>query len=206
MAYDGLFAGLAAFVFVTFMVTMLIVLAVAVMQIIGQWKMFEKAKEEGWKAIIPVYNQVVMCNLVGVSPWWILIVFCLGVLTAIPFLGILIAFVYTIAILYFLVVYSISIARSYGKEDVWALGLIFLSPVFFLLLGISKDVKYVGPKPMEDPVWDWLVVTFGGNNKADVTEAKVEEVKTIKCPKCKKEIPDGVKYCPECGKEVKGKK
>jgi len=190
MSYEstlaGAFAGLAAFVIIIFVFSMLLVLAVAIMQLIGQWKMFEKAKEDGWKAIIPVYNQVVMCNLVGVSPWWILIVFCLGVLTVIPILGIFIAFVYTVAILYFLVIYSISIARSYGKEDMWALGLIFLTPVFFLLLGINKDTKYVGAKPMEDPVWDWLVATFGGNNNNNVSEAKVEEVKTVECPKCKK--------------------
>ena len=36
----------------------LISLAIAVVSIIGMWKMFTKAGEEGWKSIIPVYNAI----------------------------------------------------------------------------------------------------------------------------------------------------
>ncbi len=201
----GIFAGLAAFVIVIFFVTMIIALAAIIMQVVGQWKLFTKAKEEGWKAIIPVYNQVVMCRLVGVSPWWILIVVCLGVLSAIPVIGILISLVYSASIIYFIVILSVSIVRSYGKEDIWALGLIFLTPIFYLILGLSKETKYLGPKPMNDPIWDWLVKTFGGSDNK-VSEAKVTEVNMVKCPNCKADIAEGTKFCPNCGKKVEGKK
>ncbi len=204
-AFAGLFAGTAAIIIMLVVIIMIISLAVAAMQIIGQWKLFTKAKEEGWKAIIPVYNQIVLCKLVGVSPWWILIVFSLGVLSSIPILGALIAVCYTAAIIYFLVILNISVARSYGKDDVWAIGLIFLAPVFYLILGLSKDTKYVGAKPMNDPVWEWLVKTF--NTEDDkVSEAKVTEVNMIKCPKCDAEIAEGTKFCPNCGKKIGGKK
>ena len=49
-ADTGFWAAFAGF----FIIMMLFVLAIAVVAIIGMWKMFTKAGEEGWKSIIPV--------------------------------------------------------------------------------------------------------------------------------------------------------
>ena len=36
---------------------------------IGLYKMFEKAGEAGWKALIPIYNKIVWADIVGRPRW-----------------------------------------------------------------------------------------------------------------------------------------
>ena len=93
-------AGLALFGGL-FIVYMLICLAITVVTIIGMWKVFTKAGEEGWKSIIPVYNIITLCKIIGVSPWWILIIFGASILSLIPILGILIGLAEMVAAVYF---------------------------------------------------------------------------------------------------------
>ena len=42
------------------MITMLIGLILAVIKLIGKWKIFKKAGRKGWEAIIPIYNIIVL--------------------------------------------------------------------------------------------------------------------------------------------------
>ena len=135
------FAGMMIFV-------SLISIAIAVVSIIGMWKMFTKAGEEGWKSIIPVYNAITLCKIVGVNPWWILIVFVSGLLSIIPILGYL---VYLAVIIYFSVLLSVS-TNSFGKDTGFAVGLFFLSPIFYCILGFGS-AKYEGAKPMNDIIF-----------------------------------------------------
>lgn len=55
------------------MVYLVIILAIAVIQIIAMWKIFTKAGEQGWKSIIPIYNVVILFKISGLSPWLILV-------------------------------------------------------------------------------------------------------------------------------------
>ncbi len=50
-------------------VFLLAIFAIAVLVIVGWWKIFEKAGEAGWKAIIPIYNVIVLLRISG-KPWW----------------------------------------------------------------------------------------------------------------------------------------
>ncbi len=146
---DG--AGLALFGGL-FIVYMLICLAIAVVTIIGMWKVFTKAGEEGWKSLIPVYNIYTLCKIIGVSPWWILIVFGAGVLSAIPILGILIGLAEMVATVYFGILVAKSTANAFGKDTGFAVGLYFLGPIFYCILGFGK-AKYEGAKPMNDIIF-----------------------------------------------------
>lgn len=127
----------------------LVAAAISVIGIIGQWKAFKKAGKNGWEAIIPFYNLVVACQISGVSPWWVLI-YLLGttVLNVIPVIG---SFAALACSVYFLILLNVSVARSFGKETGFAVGLIFLNPIFWFVLG-GNNVQYVGPTPMNDVV------------------------------------------------------
>lgn len=144
----GVFAVLGGFI----LIMSLIGLAIAIVSIIGMWKMFTKAGEEGWKAIIPVYNVYTLCKIIGVSPWWILIIFGAGVLSAIPILGILIGLAETVASIYFGILVAKSTANAFGKDTGFAVGLYFLGPIFYCILGFGK-AKYEGAKPMNDIIF-----------------------------------------------------
>jgi len=100
-------------------------LLVAVLVIAGMWKVFTKAGKPGWAAIIPIYNVVVLLQIAGKPLWWIVLLF-------IPIVNIVIA-----------VMVMISVAKAFGKGTGFALGLLFLSPIFIPILGFS-DAQYTG--------------------------------------------------------------
>ena len=100
-------------------------LLVAVLVIAGMWKVFTKAGKPGWASIIPIYNVVVLLQIAGKPIWWIVLLF-------IPIVNIVIA-----AMIW------IGVAKAFGKGTGFALGLLFLSPIFIPILGFS-DAQYIG--------------------------------------------------------------
>ncbi|ODA34618.1 DUF5684 domain-containing protein [Planctopirus hydrillae] len=108
------------------LVVMLFTFALLVLFFAGLWKVFTKAGKPGWAAIIPIYNFIVMLEIVGRPLWWI-------ILMLIP----CVSFVVWIVIL-------IDLAKSFGKDVAWGLGLAFFGFIFFPLLGFG-NAKYVGP-------------------------------------------------------------
>lgn len=106
--------------------TILIYLAVVVIYIAAEWKIYEKAGKPGWAVLIPFYNIYVLLKIVGRPGWWLLLFF-------IPLVNIIIGIIVTN-----------DLAKSFGQGVGFTLGLIFLSPVFILLLGFG-NYKYIGP-------------------------------------------------------------
>ena len=130
--------GLVGVMLVFVIMIMLICITLGILQIIGTWKILTKANKPGWGALIPFYNQYLLCKITGVNPWWIVIVICSGFLSFIPVIGGLLSFA---ASIYFAILLNVSLARSFGKEDSYAVGLILLAPIFYFILG-TKDTKY----------------------------------------------------------------
>src|SRR4051812_42634419 len=50
-----------------------IYLAVFLLVVIGLWKVFEKAGQPGWAAIIPVVNLYFLCKVAGRPGWWVIL-------------------------------------------------------------------------------------------------------------------------------------
>ena len=103
----------------------LVWLAVVLLMIAALWKIFVKAGEPGWAAIIPIYNAIVILKIVGRPVWWL-------VLFLIPFVNLVVGFI---------VVFDT--AKAFGKGAGFALGMIFLGPIFYPVLAWS-DAKYQG--------------------------------------------------------------
>lgn len=101
--------------------------------IVGLWKMFEKAGEPGWPAIIPVYNLYKLCEITMGYGWY-----CLRLLVFfIPIVGWIGGF-------YFLYQICKATAQAYGQSEGWAFGYLLLSPIFYCLTGFG-DASYYGP-------------------------------------------------------------
>ena len=107
------------------MVVFLIYMAVIVLIIASMWKIFTKAGEPGWAAIVPIYNMVVLLKIVGKPVWWI-------ILMLIPFVNIVI-----------FVMLAIALAQCFGKGAGFGIGLILLPFVFYPMLGFGS-AQYQG--------------------------------------------------------------
>jgi hypothetical protein len=101
-------------------------LAFTILMIAAWWKIFSKAGQPGWAAIIPIYNWIVWCKIVGRPWWWIL-------LLLIPFVNLII-----------LIILMIDLAKSFGKGVGFGIGLILLAVIFFPILGFGS-AQYQGP-------------------------------------------------------------
>lgn len=61
-------------------------LAIIVVMVASMWKIFTKAGKPGWAAIVPIYNLVVLLEIVNKPVWWILLFF-------IPFVNFIMAII-----------------------------------------------------------------------------------------------------------------
>jgi hypothetical protein len=104
----------------------LIYVAFIVLYLVAGWVVYTKAGEQGWKSLIPIYNWYVLLKIVGRPGWWL-------ILYLIPFVNFVIH-----------IIVSIDLAKSFGKGIGFALGLIFLAPIFYLILAFG-DATYRGP-------------------------------------------------------------
>ena len=150
---NGLTANEAAFlggIAGSILVAIIIVAIVFyILQVIAGWKVFEKAGEKGWKALIPFYNTYIFFKITGMTTWfWVLfgISFLSGLVsgatgfdsselqnntyTGVNLFG---AICYCATGIFATVIaiwYCIRLSKVFGHGTAFALGLIFLSPIF----------------------------------------------------------------------------
>lgn len=100
-------------------------LAILVFFIVVMWKIFTKAGQPGWAAIIPIYNVYIMLKIAGKPGWWLL-------LFLIPIVNLVIGIMVVVAL-----------AQSFGKGVGFAIGMILLSFIFYPILAFGS-AQYVG--------------------------------------------------------------
>ena len=120
-------AGLGLFLAI-YGVVFLIAMALNIIVIIGQWKIFVKAGKPGWASIIPIYSTIVMLDIIKRPVWWIALL--LLVPGASLVLGIMMA---------------MDLAQCFGKSQGWGVGMLWLlSFIGYPMLGFGKDT-YTAP-------------------------------------------------------------
>lgn len=100
-------------------------LAFMVLYVAALWKIFEKAGKPGWAAIVPIYNLIVWMEIIRKPGHWVL-------LMLIPYIGV----IWQVWALNLLV-------KSFGKDEGYTIGCLFLPFVFFPILGFG-DAQYLG--------------------------------------------------------------
>ena len=123
-----------------------------VLCVVGLYKMFVKAGEPGWKAIIPIYNTYIMFKISWkTSMFWIFFftyivgyVLCQVVSVASPAetTGLILAIIGFILLVIAIVVNVIMchrLSKSYGHGVGYTIGLIFLNLIFTLILGLGSS-------------------------------------------------------------------
>lgn len=150
---------------------------ITVLTIIAFWKIFQKAGEKGWKAIIPFYNQYTEFKIFWTTKWfWITFIVVaslmmigsvavgLAIFTAIDagieasilsdasrisallgaggaLFGILIIMAGGIFCIIIDIMLKNRISKSFGHGAGFTCGLVFLEPIFIMILAFNKD-KY----------------------------------------------------------------
>lgn len=112
MNYDD---GSAASAAASLPITLLSVV-LGVLTIIALWKIFTKAGEHGWAAIVPLYNAYVEFRVAGFNPW-------LFLLLLIPIVNVVMV-----------ILVAVRIGTAFGKSLVWSIFLLILLPVIGLLI------------------------------------------------------------------------
>ena len=97
---------------------------------------YKKAGKKAWAPFIPIYRNVVMLKICGMSPWWLL-------LLCIPIIGWAFLWVVSVASKFML-------AESFGKGAGFGFGLWLLAPIFETILVFSRKTKYIGFEEIEE--------------------------------------------------------
>ena len=121
-AATGILAFLGIILFIGFIIWLIMVIAF--------WKIFTKAGKPGWAAIIPIYNTIVLLEIVGKPVWWIILLIFPP--TALIF-GI-----WTINLL----------SKSFGQSEGFTIGLLLLGIIFYPILAFG-NYQYLGPSAAE---------------------------------------------------------
>ena len=110
------FGQLTAAAIVIVILLGLIALAIAVFFIIAHCKVFTKAGEAWWKALIPVYNSWIETKIAGLAWWWFPIFIGVATLSGIKNLSAILGFV----IILISFNYNYNIAKKFGKSNGFA--------------------------------------------------------------------------------------
>jgi hypothetical protein len=104
---------------------MIFYFAILILIIVSYWKIFVKAGKPGWAAIIPIYNFIVLLEIVGKPVWWFL-------LMLIPLVNII-----------FIIIIIHRLSLSFGQGAGITILLLLLPFIGFPMLAFG-DSKYVG--------------------------------------------------------------
>lgn len=97
------------------------------LMIVSSWFIFQKAGKPGWASLIPIYNVVVMLEIIGRPTWWVLLMF-------VPFVNVIVG-----------LMMLFKLVKVFGKGFGFGLGSLFLPFIFLPILAFGKSV-YTRPE------------------------------------------------------------
>ncbi len=146
------------------LIYLVICVAWLVLQIVAWWKIFTKAGQPGWKCLIPVYNQYTQFKITW-DPlyFWVMIALVIGFVVLMP-LGIFIGgimgvLIGLLAVVAYVAAFVIGItathrlSQAFGHGVGFTLGLLFLQPIFTLILGLGGDQYRGNPYASQGPAF-----------------------------------------------------
>ena len=110
----------------------LFALVIQAIHFLGTWKLYKKAGRKTWEAIVPVYNAIVLMQIINRPKWWVILFF-------IPVINLLI----------FPVVW-VETARSFGRNsssDTW-LSILTLG-LYIFYINYMLEVNYIKDRSLK---------------------------------------------------------
>ena len=116
-------------------------LAVQLIHFGGSWKLYQKAGRKSWEALIPIYNAVVLMEIIRRPKWWVVLLF-------IPIINLMI----------FPVVW-VETLRSFGKYSSLdtALGILTFG-LYTYTINYNENVQYQADRSLVPRTWfgEWI--------------------------------------------------
>lgn len=128
--YEAIMAAYGVFI----IICMIFSLLISVFIIVCMWKIFTKAGEEGWKAIIPFYNSWILAKMVANNNVLVFLLTMGSFLSIIPVLG----WILSIAGLVGAVMMDLGLAKVFGKDTLFGVLLIFFPYVMIPILAFGS--------------------------------------------------------------------
>lgn len=91
----------------------------------ANWILYKKANKSGISSIIPIYNVIVLLQIISLPAWQ------------------LIMFLIPLVNIYFIIMIPFKLAKAFGKDNRFGFGLLFFPLIFLPMLAFSK-AEYLG--------------------------------------------------------------
>jgi signal peptidase I len=116
-------------------------LIIQVIHFLGTWKLYVKAGRKAWEAAIPVYNAIVLMQIINRPKWWVILLF-------IPIINLLM-----------IPVVWVETIRSFGRNslmDTWAV--ILTLGLYIYYVNYALDVTYIEDRDLKPRtgVGEWV--------------------------------------------------
>ena len=119
----------------------LLFLAVQLIHFGGTWRLYQKAGKKTWEALIPIYNAVILMDIIRRPRWWVILLF-------IPIINLML----------FPVIW-VETLRSFGKNSAvdTALGLISFG-LYTYRINYDKNATYINDRSLVPRTWlgEWI--------------------------------------------------
>ena len=108
--------------------------AIYILTVIAMWMIFKKAKQAGWKSIIPIYNYYILCKISGVSYWFLVVLILLLIIPIVNIIAAILIFIHFLVLNY-------RLSKSFHHGILFCLGLLIFNTLLLLILGFGSS-KY----------------------------------------------------------------
>ncbi len=133
--YSNFTEGASIILIILAVIGILIAIAVSIFVIISFCKLFQKAGEPWWKALIPLYSSWVETKMAGLAWWWFLIITGLSaVVSGVENPN----YVFCMGLLLASFNYAFNLSKKFGKSNGFAVLLTLLPFVGFPILAFGK--------------------------------------------------------------------
>ena len=177
-----------------------IALLLIALMIVAMWILFKKAGKPGWAAVVPFYDQYTLYEITWGNGWRFLMLL-------IPIYNIVLA-----------ILTYIRLAKAFGKDEGYAVGLVFLPQVFVPMLAFGSAAyhgvpgvtsapaaasqEWVGYQQPQQPVYQQPQQPAQPQQPTQPQQPQDSGFQLTFCPNCGAKVEGSGKFCQNSGRPL----